>query len=102
MTHLVQILLPLRDNAGEPFPRSAYAGVRDELTGRFGGVTAYVHSPAEGVWKEDGAVERDQIVVIEVMIDGLDRAWWHAYREELRRRFAQDELVVRAMDIQRL
>lgn len=102
MTHLVQILLPVRDERGEPFPSSAFVRVRDELTGRFGGVTAYLHSPAEGVWREEDGVERDEIVVVEVMTDGLDRAWWQDYREELRRRFAQDELVVRALGMEML
>jgi hypothetical protein len=42
------------------------------------------------------------VVVVEVMTDHLDRAWWDAYRRELEARFRQDELVVRAMQIERL
>ena len=66
--HLIQILLPLRDNAGQPFPRAHYAEVRAELTERFGGLTAYSRAPAEGVWDEggDGPPVRDDIVVHEV------------------------------------
>ena len=104
MTRLVQLLLPLRDNEGEPFPRVAFAAVREELAGRFGGVTAYLQAPALGVWKdaEEGTLERDEIVVLEVMVDDLDAAWWGEYREELRRRFRQEELVVRALGMERL
>jgi hypothetical protein len=38
--YLVQILLPVYDNDGRPFPASSYADVRRELTERFGGLTA--------------------------------------------------------------
>jgi hypothetical protein len=96
--HLVQILLPLRDNDGEPFDADLFASVRRELTERFGGVTAYTRAPAKGLWKEDGGhVSRDDVVVYEVMVETLDAAWWAEYREKLRTRFAQDEMVVRAV-----
>jgi len=102
--HLLQILLPLRDQEGRPFPRSDFGRVREELVERFGGVTAYLQAPAQGVWKdeEEGEVEHDEIVVLEVMVDPLDRDWWRRYCEELRRRFRQDELVIRAMEMERL
>ena len=102
--HLVQILLPLRDNEGNPFPRADFARVRGELLERFGGVTAHMQAPAQGVWKdeEEGTVDRDEIVVIEVMADRIEREWWSGYREELRLRFRQEELVVRAMEMDRL
>ena len=47
--HLIQILLPLFDNGGQPFPRSDYMRVRSELTERFGGLTAFTRTPAEGL-----------------------------------------------------
>lgn len=101
--HLVQLLLPLADNDGRAFPRSAYDRVRDELAERFGGVTAYVRAPAEGLWKEDTRrVSRDDVVIYEVMIGELDRAWWTAYRLALQERFRQDEVVVRASGMERL
>ena len=54
---LVQILLPLYDNQRKPFPRAFFDHVREELTKQFGGVTAFVRSPAVGVWENDaGAV----------------------------------------------
>lgn len=101
--HLVQILLPLYDNAGAPLARSLFADVRAELVERFGGVTAYTRAPARGLWKDDGAgVQRDEVVLYEVMADDLDRAWWARYRDALERRFAQEEVVVRAQAIERL
>ena len=94
--HLVQILLPLYDNAGAALPRAAFQLVRDELTEHFGGLTAYTRAPAEGVWAEAGAMSRDDIVVYEVMTDMLDRGWWRDYRTTLERRFRQQSIVVRA------
>ena len=65
--HLVQILLPVYDNDGRAFGREAFAGVREELTGRFGGVTAHLRSPAEGAWRDPGGgVDRDDVVILEV------------------------------------
>jgi hypothetical protein len=101
--YLVQLLLPLRDNAGEPFAPAEFARVRRELAERFGGVTFYARSPAVGIWKDDdGGVDRDEIVVAEVMAEEEDRAWWRAYRGELERRFRQEEMVVRSTACERL
>lgn len=100
---LVQLLLPLYDNAGHRVPHECFARVRDELTERYGGVTAFLRSPAQGTWKEgDGAVERDEIVMCEVMVDALDRAWWAQYRQNLEQQFGQEELIIRAADVERL
>lgn len=100
--HLVEILLPLRDNAGSPFPRTQLATVAAELTERFGGVTAFTRAPAEGLWHDGAEAVVDDVVVVEVMVENLERDWWRAYRDELSRRFRQQELVVRAAAIERL
>ena len=101
--YLVQLLLPLYDNAGNKVSRQTFAAVRDELTERFGGVTAFTRSPAQGTWVEPGgAVERDDVVVCEVMVESLDAEWWATYRRTLESRFGQQELVVRASEIKRL
>ncbi|HEV2761494.1 MAG TPA: hypothetical protein VGV38_00770 [Pyrinomonadaceae bacterium] len=101
--YLIEILLPVYDNEGRPFGAEAFDRVRNELADRFGGVTAFRRAPAEGVWKEtDGGVSRDRIVIFEVMAEKLDRAWWVGFRRELERRFAQDEVVVRATATERL
>jgi hypothetical protein len=101
--HLVQFMLPLRDNRGAPFPRHSFDQVRDELAARFGGVTAFLRSPAEGVWKEAGEeLVRDEVVIYEVMTEELDRAWWSSYRRVMEERFRQQEVLVRASQIERL
>lgn len=100
--YLVQLLLPLADNAGVAFPPEAYGEVRRELAGRFGGLTVYRRAPAEGLWRAAGEVNRDDMVIYEVMTEALDRAWWSDYRRALEARFRQEELVVRASVIERL
>jgi hypothetical protein len=94
--HLVEILLPLRDNEGQPFGADKYAAIRQYLTERFGGMTAFTRSPAEGTFADDRGTVHDDIVVFEVMTETLDQEWWRAYRRRLEREFRQDEIVVRA------
>lgn len=98
--HLVQILLPTYGPAGERLDDSLFTVVRRELTDRFGGVTAYVRAPATGLWqREDGRIERDEIIMVEVMVDQLDRRWWAAYTHDLEQRFRQEKIVSRAIAI---
>ena len=100
---LVQILLPVYDDAGKRFAGKLYSEVARELTERFGGVTAYSRAPAKGLWKPaPQRTTRDDIVVYEVMVNALETPWWQRYRVALERRFRQDELVVRAHAIRRL
>jgi hypothetical protein len=101
--HLVQLLLPLHDNAGVPFPRARFDEVRRELAERFGGVTAYVRSPASGTWQDDaGTMQRDDSLLFEAMCETLDRDWWRSYRRTLEARFAQDEIMLRALALEKL
>ena len=96
--HLVQLFLPLRDNHGAPFPPATFGAVRTELTEAFGGVTAYQRAPATGLWEDDrDQVQRDDLVLFEVMVQALDRAWWRSYAADLATRFRQDEILVRAV-----
>jgi hypothetical protein len=100
---LIQILLPLFDNDGAPLPHGEFQRVAGELTERFGGLTAFTRAPAEGLWKDDTArTTRDEIVVLEVMTEEIDRRWWRDYRRQLEKRFRQDEIVIRAQTIERL
>lgn len=101
--HLVQLFLPLYDNAGVAFPRALFDQVRTELADRFGGVTAFVRSPAVGLWEDgDGAVLHDEVVLLEVMAAHVDHGWWRSYRQQLEQRFRQDEVLVRASAVERL
>lgn len=101
--HLIQILLPIHHRDGTAVEPDLFARVRDELADRFGGVTAYTRSPAIGVWKTNSTeVERDQVVMVEVVVEVFDREWWARYRESLEDRFGQEEVHARAVAIDRI
>ena len=100
--HLVQILLPLNDDKGRRFPAQAFEGLARELTEKFGGVTSFTRTPAEGRWKEGKATEHDDIAVIEVMTGTVESEWWAALRQRLEQEFKQDEVIIRCHQIQRL
>ena len=99
--YLVQMLLPLRDNARQPFTNGEHAVTRQELVEKYGGLTAYQRAPARGLWTaEDGEVIADEVVVFEVLAPELDRAWWARYRTTLLRRFRQESILLRAMPLE--
>jgi hypothetical protein len=93
---LIQILLPLYDNTGKAQPSGLFSDVRRLLTQKFGGLTTYSRIPAQGLWKDEGETQRDDIVVFEVMADQLDEGWWAGYRQKLEESFHQQEIVIRA------
>jgi len=62
--------------------------------------TAYVRSPAKGLWTApDGHTEADDVVMVEVVTDNFDRAWWRHYAAALARRFGQERIHVRALPV---
>jgi hypothetical protein len=102
LMHLVQILLPLAGNDGTPIPEEFFQDIREELVKQFGGLTAYARAPAQGVWAHDGVRQKDDIAVVEVMVEALEEDWWRAFRAHLERLLEQEALVIRAFEIQRL
>lgn len=97
--HLVEIFLPLNDNGGRPFGTEKYAEVREHLTERFGGLTAFSRSPAQGTTSDRGKTVHDEIIVFEVMTETLDASWWRSYRLQLEWNFCQAKIVVRASTV---
>jgi hypothetical protein len=102
--HVVQFLLPLTDAQGQRFPSVHFEQIRDELAARFGGVTAFTQSPAQGMWKSQPHhdLESDEVILFEVMTDSLDSPWWAAYRTQLEQVFRQKEVMVRTWVATRL
>lgn len=101
--HLVQLIIPLRDNHGQRISGRLFKQTARELTATFGGVTAYVHSPAVGAWQDGAApVQIDEVVIFEVMTSWLEKAWWKEYRTVLEDRFGQKEMVLRSLAAERL
>ena len=101
--HVVEIYLPLKRTDGSDQPKRLFGNLREELVEKFGGLTAFSRAPAEGLWEAaPGDVERDQIVIFEVMTETLDRGWWKELRSRLEADFGQEEILVRASPAERL
>jgi hypothetical protein len=51
---------------------------------------------------DEGAAHHDDIIVLEIMTEEVDRTWWRAWRDRMEAQLGQDEIVVRARTIERL
>ena len=99
---LIQLLLPAT-GATRTEGQAPLAETRRELAERFDGLTAYVRSPAKGLWTAaDGRTEQDDVVMMEIVTESFDRAWWRAYAATLAARFDQESIHVRAVQIEML
>ena len=101
---LIQLLLPTALPNAEPTEAmAALAVTHSELAERFAGLTAYVRSPARGVWTApDGRTEHDDVAMVEVVTEHFDRDWWSSYVARLAERFRQQTMHVRALPIELL
>jgi len=99
---LIQLLLPVSGGTEGNGP-ALLAETRRELAERFNGLTAYLRSPAKGWWTApDGHTEQDDVVMVEVVADTFDRAWWRTYAATLSARFGQESMHVRALPVEML
>jgi hypothetical protein len=102
---LIQLLLPTTfpNGTASQDASAAFAETRTELAETFDGLTAYVRSPAKGIWTApDGHSEQDDVVMVEVVTERFDRDWWRTYSTLLAKRFAQDVIHVRALGVELL
>ena len=96
--HLIQVLLPVTDNEGRPFGSQIWEELKAALIEQFGGVTGYTRAPAEGVWAPaKGEREHDNIFIVEVIADDLNREWWKGLRRQLEATLHQEQIIVRAL-----
>jgi hypothetical protein len=100
---LVQILLPLFEKGGKKVSRTLLRATARQLAQEFGGITVYARAPAQGFWRRSGAkLDRDDVVVYEVMTKSVDVAFWRKRRRQLEKAFVQDAILVRATLVRRL
>lgn len=97
--YLIQILLPCADNSGVPFSRNDFEQLKHELAADFKGVTAFIQAPAEGTWRAQSREDHDDIVVFEIMAEDVESDAWKGRRAELERRFRQERVIIRYMQI---
>ncbi|SFI34043.1 hypothetical protein [Nitrosomonas sp. Nm34] len=98
---LVQFLLPLNDNLGKKFPKKLFKDIKEELTKKFSGITAFSQSPAEGVWEDEGYVQKDQIIIYEVMAVEFDQNWCVILPTSLRQNSNKKRLCFAGLMFQR-
>lgn len=97
---VVELFIPLDLPDGRSTPPATLDRIKAELTERFGGVTAYLHSPAEGAWKPGPeTVVHDRVARFEVMVDDVDTRWWHSYRRALESELQQDQILARLYQV---
>ena len=97
---VVELFLPLEKPDGSAVPASVFDRVKNELTDRFGGVTSYLQSPAEGAWKPPAeAVIHDRVAIFEVMVSDVDTAWWRQYRHALEQELDQHQILARLYQV---
>jgi hypothetical protein len=99
---LIQLLLPI-SGAASADGLAPLAETRRELADRFNGLTAYLRSPAKGSWTAPGGhTEQDDVVMVEIVTETFDRAWWRTYAATLATRFAQESIHIRAVPVDML
>jgi hypothetical protein len=95
--HLIQIFLPLFDNQGNQFSADKFSEVRQSMVTRYGGVTIYKQA-ASGLWEnESGHIDKDTLIVMEVIIKKLHKRWWKHLRQSLEKDFQQNRILIRAL-----
>ncbi|MEA2879205.1 MAG: hypothetical protein QOF14_4401 [Hyphomicrobiales bacterium] len=96
---LVEILLPVNDNAGRAFEASKFAAVRNGKIRWRNGFHPRSRTGDQRLRRQDPA---RRYVIMEVMTDRLDQDWWAAYRQNLECEFAEDEIIIRATAMTKL
>lgn len=99
---MIQVFLPLYNNAGRRFPKKLYPPVRTCLLQRFGGLTAYTRAPVSGLWRSADKTVHDDLLIFEVMSAKLNQTWWRGYKRDLEKTFEQNALLVRAFSVRTL
>ena len=99
---VVEVFLPLCDDDGWGIGNAKVIEVRRQLFDKFGGLTVKPRSPSQGYIREGKSPAKDDLVVLEVTVPELDRAWWDAFKADLEQQFRQREIQIRASELARL
>ena len=99
---VVEVFLPLCDDAGWGIGNAKVIEVRRQLFDKFGGLTVKPRSPAQGYRREGTLPAKDDLVVLEVTVPELDSAWWDAFKTDLEQQFRQRDIQIRATELARL
>lgn len=100
---LVEVFVPQYFPSGKEIEGEYLEEMRDILLSKFGGSTAFTQCPVEGEWKDaSGSIEEDRVIILQVMCEEIDRAWWTNFRNRWQEMLQQKELMIRATTFDRL
>jgi hypothetical protein len=95
--------LPLQYNNGEWIEDEKFEQTRSELFQRFGGLTYIMREfPLRGIWGQDNRVYQDFIItytVIDFSPSEETTQFFVEYKEILKSRFEQKEILITVQDI---
>jgi hypothetical protein len=96
-----EILIPLADNQGKPFPASKIEHVSEKLVERFRGCRCQPLAPFVGSWKHRGHVYRDNLLLFTVDAPRSDDSmtWMLAFRDRLTTQFSQIEIYLAVTEL---
>jgi hypothetical protein len=101
----IDIYLPLDYNDGRPIEQSKFIVLQLQLLRRFGGVTSTQRAfPLQGLWKSEGQVFQDRVVVFSVMdfqteTDFQILRYLGGLKARLKSKFDQLEVLITVQDL---
>ncbi|QDW26287.1 inorganic diphosphatase [Pedobacter sp. KBS0701] len=93
---LIQLFLPLTNSRSADQKLKA---LEQKLIKNFGGLSIYAQNPVLGSWREKGQLEKDKMMVFEVMVPLVDQKFWKKLKTSLEKQFRQKEILIRSLDI---
>ncbi|WP_230145299.1 MULTISPECIES: inorganic diphosphatase [unclassified Pedobacter] len=93
---LIQLFLPFTDL---PSADTRLKTLEQLLIKKFGGLSIYAHQPVLGKWQDQTRLEKDKMIVFEVMVALFDKEFWKAIKSKLEKQFHQKEILIRVFDI---
>ncbi|MDP3025846.1 MAG: hypothetical protein Q8O10_09995 [candidate division Zixibacteria bacterium] len=89
------IYLPLTYNDGTAIESHKFELTRKELLEKFGGFSVLRASDlVEGWWQFGERIIRDDIRIFRVVTDKDDEPFWKEYKERLKTRFVQKDILI--------
>lgn len=90
-----EMLLPLKDNAGQPVSEELFKQTREELLAEFGSLS-FQPIPVHGIWTYEGKRYEDELLrfVVDVSDTARNRRFFTRFKKTLLRRFEQIEIYL--------
>lgn len=83
---------------GRKLSARALSGLKKRLLKKFGGLT-YFPQKLDGFWKIGGATFQDDIVILRVISEKPQTAFWNKLKYDLQRQWHQKEILIVARAI---